>query len=192
LAGWVYRKFIVRLLELDDTPREIARGIAIGVFVAMTPTVGIQMVTIAVLCTAFRGNRLGGITMAWISNPLTVVPIYWLDYVIGAIILRAPMIGKAEIARLVDIESSNIFGMFFEFLGNLGSMTYDMAGPMFLGGVIVGIVCAIPSYYIFLPLFTKWKEAFRKEKESSKAAADAPDRAEQSAEERHNGTDSQH
>jgi len=170
LAGWFYRKFIVRLLELDDTPREIAWGIAIGVFVAMTPTVGIQMITIAVLCTIFNGNRLAGVAMAWISNPLTVVPIYWLNYVIGAIILRATMISKEEIAGLVEIESTSMFGMFFEFLGNLGTMTARAAGPMFLGGVIFGIVCAIPAYYIALPLFTKWKKAFRKEKEGEETA----------------------
>jgi uncharacterized protein (DUF2062 family) len=169
LARWFYRKFIVRLLELDDTPREIAWGIAIGVFIAMTPTVGIQMITIALLCTLFNGNRLAGVAMAWISNPLTVVPIYWLNYVIGSIILRAPMISKAEIASLVDVKSTSIFGMFFEFLGNLGTMTAKAAGPMFLGGVIVGIICAIPAYYITLPLFTKWKEAFRKEKETVEA-----------------------
>jgi uncharacterized protein (DUF2062 family) len=176
LAGWFYRKFIVRLLELDDTPREIAWGIAIGVFVAMTPTVGIQMITIALLCTLFGGNRLAGVAMAWISNPLTVVPIYWLNYVIGSIILRTPPMTKAEIAQLVKLESTGMFGMFFEFLGNLGSMTARCAGPMFLGGVIVGIVCAIPSYYIFLPLFTKWKAAFKKEKEleTAKAAESAP------------------
>lgn len=166
MGGWFYRKLIVRLLELDDTPKEIARGIAIGVFIAMTPTVGIQMITIAIACTIFHGNRLAGVSMAWISNPLTIVPIYWLDYVIGSFILRAPLISKSEIAKLVELESTSMFGMFFEFLGNLGSMTVDLAGPMFLGGVIVGIVCAIPSYYIFLPLFTKWKEAFRRRKEN--------------------------
>lgn len=170
MGGWVYRRFIVRILELDDTPREIARGIAIGVFVAMTPTVGIQMITIALLCTIFQGNRLGGVAMAWISNPLTVVPIYWLDYVIGSIILRAPMIGKEEIARVIDLQSSSLFGQFFEFLGNLGSLAVSGAGPMFLGGIILGIICAVPSYYIALPLFTKWKEAFHKEKEKNAGA----------------------
>lgn len=167
MARWFYKKFIVRLLELDDTPKEIARGIAIGVFLAMTPTVGIQMVSIAVLCTIFRGNRLGGVTMAWISNPLTIVPIYWLDYVIGSMILRTPIVGREQIARIVDVKSTGMFDMFFEFLGNLGTMTVNLAGPMFLGGAIVGVVCAIPAYYIFLPLFTKWKAAFTKDKEST-------------------------
>jgi len=176
LAGWFYKKFVVRFLELDDTPKDIARGIAIGVFIAMTPTVGIQMITIAVACTIFHGNRLAGVAMAWISNPLTIVPIYWLDYVIGSFILRAPLIGKSEIAKLVELKSTSMFGMFFEFLGNLGTMTVDLAGPMFLGGVIVGIVCAMPSYFIFLPLFTKWKQAFSRRKKSVASAEPSEDK----------------
>ncbi len=191
MAGWFYRKFIVRLLELDDTPKEIARGIAIGVFIAMTPTVGIQMITIAVLCTIFRSNRLAGVTMAWISNPLTVVPIYWLNYVMGSIILRTPMIGKEKIAEIVELESTGMFSMFFEFLGNLSSMTVDLAGPMFLGGAIVGVVCAIPSYYIFLPLFTRWKAAFKKEKESAATPSPAPGETDSSTGEDRSGTDSE-
>ena len=102
MAGWLYRKFIVRLLELDDTPKEIARRIAIGVFIAMTPTVGIQMITIAVTRTIFNGNRLAGVAMAWISNPLTIVPIYWFDYFIGSMILRTKIVSIEEIARVVD------------------------------------------------------------------------------------------
>jgi uncharacterized protein (DUF2062 family) len=165
LSGWFYRKFIVRILELDDTPREIARGIALGVFIAMTPTVGIQMIAIAAVCTIAGGNRLAGVAMAWISNPLTIVPIYWLDYFIGSMILRTKMVSIGEIAKVVDLKSTGIFSMFFEFLGNLGSMAVDLAGPMFLGGAILGVICAIPAYYVSVPLFTKWKEAFRKEKE---------------------------
>jgi uncharacterized protein (DUF2062 family) len=165
LSGWFYKKFVVRILELDDTPREIARGIALGVFIAMTPTVGIQMITIATVCTIAGGNRLAGVAMAWISNPLTIVPIYWLDYFIGSMILRTKMVTIGEIARVVDLKSTGIFSMFFEFLGNLGSMAVDLAGPMFLGGAILGIVCAMPAYYVSVPLFTKWKAAFGKEKE---------------------------
>jgi hypothetical protein len=43
----IYGKFLM----LDDTPHRIALGIAIGVFVAWTPTVGVQM--LAVIPIAF-------------------------------------------------------------------------------------------------------------------------------------------
>ena len=39
--------FIVyRILHADDTPHRLALGIALGVFVAWTPTVGLQMVLV--------------------------------------------------------------------------------------------------------------------------------------------------
>ena len=108
MSGWFYRKLIVRLLELDDTPKEIARGIAIGVFIAMTPTVGIQMITIALVCTIFHGNRLAGVSMAWISNPLTIVPIYWLDYVIGSFTVIYKMKYNENWKRMYNLTMSDM------------------------------------------------------------------------------------
>ncbi len=188
MSGWFYQKFVVKILELDDTPKEIARGIALGVFIAMTPTVGIQMLAIATVCTIAGGNRLAGVAMAWISNPLTIVPIYWLDYFIGSMILRTRMVTIGEIAQVVDLKSTGIFSMFFEFLGNLGTMTVGLAGPMFLGGAILGIFCAIPAYYVSVPLFAKWKEAFRREKEDSSDSD--PDKAQKETSGEENENDS--
>lgn len=191
MSGWFYRKFVVRILELDDTPREIARGIALGVFIAMTPTVGIQMIAIATVCTIAGGNRLAGVAMAWISNPLTIVPIYWLDYFIGSMILRTRMVTIGEIAQVLDLKSTGIFSMFFEFLGKLGNMAVDLAGPMFLGGAILGIICAIPAYHVSVPLFTKWKEAFRKEKETtSEKGQDEPQDGTREEEDKHGSSGS--
>ena len=76
LANKIKRFFIYRVLGLNDTPHRIALGLAIGIFVTWTPTIGFQMVLTVVLSTLFRANKFVGVPFVWISNPLTVVAIY--------------------------------------------------------------------------------------------------------------------
>ena len=70
----------------------VAGGVAMGIIIAMTPTVGIQMILVVIIHTIIRVNRLAGIIMVYISNPLTLIPIYWLDYVVGSIALNRKFI----------------------------------------------------------------------------------------------------
>ena len=67
-----------RILQLQGSAHSIALGTAIGLFVAMTPTVGLQMIIILIISLLIPANRLAGFIMVYISNPLTMVPIYWL------------------------------------------------------------------------------------------------------------------
>ena len=70
------RFLIVKVLHANDTPHRIALGIAIGVFIGLTPTVGLQMIIALALATALRANKVVCIPMVWITNPVTLVPIY--------------------------------------------------------------------------------------------------------------------
>ena len=63
-----------KLLQLDDTPESIALGAAVGMFVAWTPTVGIQMVVVILLALVIPMNRLAALIVIYISHPLTMIP----------------------------------------------------------------------------------------------------------------------
>jgi uncharacterized protein (DUF2062 family) len=136
---------------MNDTPEAIARGVALGVLIAMTPTVGIQMVIVLVINTIFRASRAAGIIMVYISNPFTVVPIYWLDYRVGSYLWGQKLYSyeffKESIQAVTEKTMHwDIRGAFGEFM-ELGG---DIAAPMMLGGLIVGIVAGIPVYWITL------------------------------------------
>ena len=78
--GWRRAQRFVkyRILHVDDTPHRIALGVAIGMFVAWTPTIGFQMGLTVLLCALFRANKLVGVPLVWISNPLTIIPVYFV------------------------------------------------------------------------------------------------------------------
>ena len=167
--GW-FKRFIVRILELDDTPKRIAWGVALGTFIGMTPTVGLQMTIAVCVATLLRGNRLAAVAMVWISNPLTVVPIYWVDHIVGATILGTEMLSISDIAQVLEFESTGLFSIFFEFLGNLGKLTWNVLPSMFLGGAILGVLLALPAYFLTL----KAVHRYRARKRVSDEAIDEP------------------
>ncbi|MFU8831868.1 MAG: DUF2062 domain-containing protein [Wenzhouxiangella sp.] len=61
----------------------VARGIALGLLVGLTPTAGFQTVLLLVSCLLIRGNFPAAFAISWISNPLTWPPLYWLFHEIG-------------------------------------------------------------------------------------------------------------
>jgi len=140
------------LLQLDDSPESIALGTSLGIFIALTPTVGIQMILVTVVNTIFRANRLAGLVMVYISNPITMLPIYWFDYQVGRLLLERPGISRGEFEKIFLLRGPNLLTKLQSFVENLATFSFDVAGPLFLGGVVIGIIFALPAYPLTLRL----------------------------------------
>ena len=86
------REFLRTILMLDDTPHSIALGTAIGMFIGMTPTVGIQMGLVLIFAflvrPLFSFNKVAAVLTVYISNPFTVAPIYWGCYKLGTVFVE--------------------------------------------------------------------------------------------------------
>lgn len=144
-----------QILQIDDTPESIARGVALGVFIAMTPTVGIQMIIVTIVNTICRANRLAGLVMVYISNPVTMLPIYWFDYQVGRLILGQKSISHSQFEKIFELRGPNLVARLQSFVENLAQFSFDVAGPLFLGGIIVGLVCGIPAYPLTLAILRR-------------------------------------
>lgn len=66
--------------------RSAAGAFAVGLFVMYMPPVG-QMLMAAAGAVAFRVNLPIAVTLVWITNPLTIPPMYYFAYLVGAWIL---------------------------------------------------------------------------------------------------------
>lgn len=66
--------------------RSISKAFAAGLFCAFLP-VPFQMVVAAILAVAFSANILLSMALVWISNPITMGPIFYFTYKLGCIIL---------------------------------------------------------------------------------------------------------
>lgn len=148
----LYRKAIRTIGRMRGSPEAIALGTSIGVFVAFTPTIGFQMLIGLFLATILKASRPAAMLPAWISNPVTIPPIFAFTYWIGSFFWSQPgAVGARE--RLAEAVTQ--FGehrlyelhLHFKVLLKLG---YDMFVPMLIGGIITGVVCGALAYPVAL------------------------------------------
>lgn len=85
-----YHDFIVKYkiprAFLSVNRHSVAKGAFIGLFIAFIPMPA-QMVLIVLLQPLFRFNLPIAFTMIWITNPLTMPGIYFIEYQTGAFLL---------------------------------------------------------------------------------------------------------
>jgi len=129
-----------RLREMRDwlrrqqgTPGYQARGLAAGVFTGCLPFFGLQIVLGVALAGAMRGHPLLAAAGTWISNPLTTLPMVWLNLQLGILLL-----GPTE--RLPDLR---------QLAGQpLAELGWSFASRLLLGSVLMGLVMAPPSGWL--------------------------------------------
>lgn len=79
-------------METHDPLPEVARGAAIGIFLGLTPLVGVQMYMTGItwlVCRyvfRFHFNATIAVAMVWITNPITTPPIYYLYLITGQLV----------------------------------------------------------------------------------------------------------
>ncbi len=116
-----------------------AKAFAVGLFWMSIP-VPSQMILAAVTAMIVRANLPLSVALVWISNPLTMPPIFYFNYVVGTYVLG------------LHTEASLHFEMSWSWiLDTLG----DLWQPLFLGSFVVGTVLAITSY-VGLHLFWRF------------------------------------
>jgi hypothetical protein len=127
------RLLYLRLLRLKGQPQEVAGGVAIGVFVGMTPTVPLHTVLAVLIALILKKSKLAAALGVWVANPFCLPFIYLLDYKVGQ------MVTGAEAPSLAISNFS---------IANLVQLGWSISYPLLFGGAITGILCAIPSYFI--------------------------------------------
>lgn len=70
--------------------RSVAGGVALGLFIGFMPILG-QIFVAAALAIWFRVNLPIAAMGVWVTNPLTIAPIYYFSYKVGAWILQLPV-----------------------------------------------------------------------------------------------------
>ncbi len=135
---------LLRFLRLQGAPDEIAKGVAIGIFIGMTPTFGLQMLIAVFVAIVLRENKIAAALGVWITNPVTAAPIYALEYESGRRLLQmAPLRFPEELT--------------FAAMKTLGA---DLMIPLLFGSLIYAVICSIIAYSLtlrFIPFFKTWR-----------------------------------
>ena len=89
-SATIRTRLIHPLLHPRHAPEYTARGVMIGLMVALTPTVGVQMPVVLLIWLSVRRfrpewdfNLVVAIAWTWVTNVATAPPIYYLYIVTG-------------------------------------------------------------------------------------------------------------
>lgn len=143
------------MLALDDSPHAIALGVAIGIFVGLTPTVGIQTILILALVFLCRPffyfNGSAAMAATYVSNPFTMVPLYYFWYRLGARFFSSSISFEDFTAAL---QFDGVAG-WWETVCSLG---VQVGIPTVLGGLLTApfaVALAYPAAYYLV----KWSRS---------------------------------
>ena len=141
---WTQPRRIVReLLAVDDSPHAVAAGATVGMFIGLTPTVGLQMVLVALLSLAAKGklyfNRAAALLLVYITNPLTLVPIYWFNYQVGARLVG----GQASRDQLAAALRYDDFGTWWR---TVQTLSVSIGRPLLVGSLLVATIASALTY----------------------------------------------
>jgi uncharacterized protein (DUF2062 family) len=161
-----FRYIYLRLIRLKDQPHELALGMAIGIFIGMTPTIPFHTVVAVALALIFKASKITAAVGTWICNPLTIYPIYKYSYEIGSFILRfdhnekilRPLVEAINNVHLLDIATTIV---------GAGGM---VAAAFLLGGILLGAMLSVPSYFLSFHCFRVF-DLWRKSRGHTRAGA---------------------
>ena len=153
-GNYIREKFINPVLHSRAPVSEVSLGVAVGIFMGFTPTVRIQMYLVAIVWTIYRyvfGRHFTlpvGVAMVWISNPLTMVPMYYVFLATGYLVF--------------DVQHGISYQHFSESLGKISEtgdildqiaegsrfLMIELGWPMVVCSIFYAVPFSIISYYV--------------------------------------------
>lgn len=109
----------------------VCRAFLIGVFFCFIP-MPFQMVAAGFFAIWFNANLPLSVALVWISNPLTMPPMFYFNYKVGAWLLGRPVL---------DFK----FHLSWHWLSE---RLIDIGVPLYVGSVVLGVLSACISYLI--------------------------------------------
>jgi uncharacterized protein len=138
----VCRYHWLRFLRLQDDPRKIAGGMALGVFIAFTPTIPFHLVGALTLAALLRVSPVTAFLGIQICNPLTIPAIYLAAYKVGQFLLYR--------GRPLVFPETYDFQAWMQVLWQGGV-------ALQVGGIIIAIPPAIASYFLTLWIVERYR-----------------------------------
>jgi uncharacterized protein (DUF2062 family) len=130
-----FRAIVSQILRVDDTPHRLALTFAIGVFLGISPFIGLHTVLALAVAWIFRLNKVVILSGAFINNPWSFIPIYTFSTWIGTVILDTDL-------GIADVDWHNMtLGTFVSDLG-------ELVIPFIVGTTMVGIFFSLVSYMV--------------------------------------------
>jgi len=146
------------ILKVKESPHRIALAFALGVFVGISPFLGLHYIGALLLAWLFRLNKLVAVVGVSVNNPWTIVPLSTFCVWIGA-----KLMGIKDVLPEIDwagISLTKIIGKFsdIESLKVMTKQLWPVISSFFVGSMLICTLSAIASYFIIQILLEKYQE----------------------------------
>jgi uncharacterized protein (TIGR03546 family) len=132
----------LKFLRLQEDPRKLAWGMALGVFVGVTPTVPFHFITVLTLAPLFRVSVITAVLGIQLCNPLTIPFLYLAAFKVGHFLLH-----RGAHFRLPETYT----------LATSLDLICRGGLALQLGGVILAIPPAIAAYFLTMWIIKRYR-----------------------------------
>jgi len=173
VAGYVwdrvYQHLILPFQETHAPIWEVAWGASIGMFVGLTPTMGVQMYVTALIWLVCRyllrfPFHLGiAIAMVWVSNPITFIPLYFLylktgDWLLGYLGFIPDHLSFAMFRESVLAMQGQEIGWLHRLLSGLYAIVVRYGWAIVVGSIVYTIPGTVLAYPVTALLLRRYRE----------------------------------
>jgi len=140
------RQYYYLLIKGRESPERIARGFAIGVFIAFNPLLGFHTIMCIIFSMIFRASKTASILGSFVCNPLTIPVIFFSEYEVGEFFMR---IFKFSVEK---VSLSDFKELTLKAIIEFGK---TIAYPICIGSIIFGFIFSIIAYIFSKKYFQK-------------------------------------
>jgi uncharacterized protein (DUF2062 family) len=145
-----------KILHIEDTPHKISLGVALGLFIAWSPLLGVHFLMIIVLSILLRANKFAAFASTLVSNVFTYGIIYYPSYLLGRIICdffpNYIALGDQQVSSLFNklFAPSNMLTGFYtkEYWSQFWTLLKQIGPELWIGCTLLGGAIAVASYIV--------------------------------------------
>ncbi|SNR93186.1 hypothetical protein SAMN05880556_101612 [Azospirillum sp. RU38E] len=137
------RYYIIKVARIQGTPHSIALGMAAGVFMGLTPFIGLHVPLSMGLAWLLGARMMAGVVGTLIANPWTYPAIWFASYRLGCLLLgMSPGEGQGPDLSLTFLLDH----------------PWQLFMPMLVGGGLLGAVLGPLTYLVAKPLIALYQQ----------------------------------
>ena len=127
-------KYNIPQVYLSTNREMVSKSFLIGLFLAFLP-IPMQMLAVLLLMKFLKFNVPVAIALCWVSNPITMPFIFYIEYIVGAFLL-----GLEIEAMQISIEwfNNNFHNIFI---------------PLYFGAFVVATIVSVSFYFLINTLW---------------------------------------
>lgn len=128
------KQFLWKLIRLNSSPRQIALGVAVGVFIGISPFYGMHTLLALLAAMFIPGTNKAAILAGTNISFFPLGPfISWAGYTLGRAILGDPQYPALKWAMFKNLNMHDITFLYY---------------PFFLGSMILGLILSFMFFFL--------------------------------------------